>query len=241
MSWVFCVVHQSVNDCVPACAADFSAIGSRRAVSRWIATTLSGSERVNRGRVADAVDRGDVAVLGRECRGPVRRRVRTRGVDGLDDRRQVLPLDLDELRRVLRLVAGLGDHHRVGVADEPRRVGGERIPRRGDDGRAVGPLVHLRERQLADAVGDEIRAGEHRDHAGRLARGGGVDPDDARVRILRARERAVRLVRQGHVVGELPPPGHEVPVLEATDRLADPLALSGLEVFGCGAHCLWIE
>jgi hypothetical protein len=101
---------------------------------------------VDRDRVADAVDRSDVPVLGCEGGGPVRRRVRARGVDGLDDRREILPLDLHELRGILRLVAGFGDHHRIGIADEPRRVGGERIARRGDDRRAVGPLVHLRER-----------------------------------------------------------------------------------------------
>jgi hypothetical protein len=71
----------------------------------------------------------------------------------------------------------------------------------------------------AYARGDEVLAGDDRDHAG-SARGGDVDRRDARMQVRRAQELQHRLTRKRDVVREQTAPGQQRVVLDPLDRLA---------------------
>ena len=73
----------------------------------------------------------------------------------------------------------------------------------------------------ADLVGDRIRAGEHRDDAGRRERGGGVNLVDCGVRVGRAHEIGVGLARTIDVVDVAAPAGDKTKILFALDGCAD--------------------
>ena len=101
---------------------------------------------VARGGIAHAVERSDVAVFGDERFRPVHRCIGACGRGQVRIRRQRVPVDFDELGRVARLVAGLGDHHRHCVTYEADNVRSERVAWRYRHVSAAGALVHLRER-----------------------------------------------------------------------------------------------
>jgi hypothetical protein len=170
---------------------------------------------VDRGLVAE---RPGVALVARRLVVDLRRAGLQR-VGGIHDRGQHLVVDLDHLGRVLRLVRGLRDHQRDVVADVAHLALGQHPVRR---------LLHRRAVDAGDepAAGEavhalEVRAGEDRDYARRGLRARGVDLADARVRVRRAQEIRVRLVRLVDVVGELSRAGEEADILLALDRLAD--------------------
>ena len=104
-----------------------------------------------------------------------------RVLDGRD-RRQLLVVDLHELRGVLGDVARLGDDERHRIADDPHAVDGERVEQR---------VVQARERQQAhERVGERLHVGArvHRDDAGMAASRVDVDAADERVRERAAHE-----------------------------------------------------
>ena len=99
------------------------------------------------------------------------------------DRRQHLVVDLDQFGAVLGGGDALRHHHGDGLADETYLVGRQRIMRRREGLEAVAALERdfggmLRPHLVGDrlqAVGDEIAAGQHGEHAGRRHRRLGVD------------------------------------------------------------------
>jgi hypothetical protein len=103
-------------------------------------------------------------------RAPGRRRGRLRGVD---DRRQLLVVDLDQLGRVLRLQIGLGDDERDLVADVAHLLPGEHRMRRLVHRLAVLAVDQPAARQPADLRIDQLGAEHDVDDAGRLLRGVG--------------------------------------------------------------------
>ena len=132
-----------------------------------------------------------------------------------DDGRQWLVLDLDQVRRVLGQVTGLGD-------DE-----GDRLARVADDraGQALlgAGMLQLRmwdqEREVQVAEG-HVGGGVDGDHARQRPGGGGVNGMNARVREGRAHERAL----QGtipEIVRVAALPTQEPLVLEPLDALAE--------------------
>ena len=74
------------------------------------------------------------------------------------------------------------------------------------------------------AVGDRVRTREHRDHARRGERGGGLDAPDPGVRVGRAHEARVGLARQVDVVAVAAVADEQARVVLAEDRLADAVA-----------------
>ncbi len=151
--------------------------------------------------------------------GPVlvhaRRRVGERGV-GVDQRRQILDLELDALEDVLGLGAGGRDRERDRLADEAHLAVGQR-------------------RMLALAIARHGRARDHRiepvevdtrEHdvlfAGRLD-----DLDDAAVGDRAAEERDLALPRQEHVGDVVAASVQKAGVLLAEDAGADALLAAG--------------
>ena len=135
--------------------------------------------------------------------------------------RQHFVVHLDQLGGVPGLVVGLRDHHRDLVADVAdlalRHAGVRRLFHRlGVD---VGDQPAAG--QAADLGRGEILAGEYRHHPRRLQRLVLFDRLDFRVRVRRAHEAGVALVRQGHVVGVSAGAGEKTVILLALDRHAD--------------------
>ena len=132
---------------------------------------------------------------------------------GVDHGGQRLVADVDQLQRVLSLVAGLRHHHGNGVALVAHHVLG--------DGR-VGHGLHVGFRRNPGA-GDGrqralgVRAGVDRDDAGRGRGGGCVDASDASVSMGAAQDGGVHHAGQDYVVGVGRAAGYEARVLTAAD------------------------
>ena len=117
------------------------------------------------GQAGDLADDVRAVALVHERVGVLGRRV-------VDDRRQRLVVDVDELGRVLGEIAALGDHERDRVADEADLALGERRARRlraPRPDRRVPLLLH---------AGVQVGGGEHEPHARRGERRRRVDPAD---------------------------------------------------------------
>ncbi len=188
-----------------------------------------GGERgVGGGGVAEVPVEADVALGGV----PHERRAGGGGVGEAADGGQGLVVDLDEpgggagggLRR--------RDHHRDGIADVARHALREGGVRRLDHVRAVLALDEPPARDAAEVVGGDVVAGEHGEHAGGGERGGRVDLVDLGVRVHRAHEHRVALVRQRDVVGVRALAEQEAAVFLAPERRADALGR------GCRGHHL---
>jgi hypothetical protein len=139
------------------------------------------------------------------------------------DRGQHVVVDVDQTGG--RLGRGLGrrDHHGDRIADVADLALGERGVRRLDHGRAVLVLDQPAARQPAEPVGGDVVAGEHSDHAGGGLGGGGVDLLDLGVRVHRAHEHGVGLVRQDNVVDVVALAEQEPTIFLALDGCADAL------------------
>ena len=152
-----------------------------------------------------------------------RRAVGERGFR-VDDRVERLVVDGDELGRVLRRCARVGNDDSDRVALVARLVGRERAVHR--RGRVLGREPGGRKRSLP--VVREVGSGEHRDDA--FGRSGlrRVDALDGRVRVRAADDGHVDRPRKRHVVDEGAPSRQELAVLLARDALPDPaLCLGG--------------
>ena len=126
---------------------------------------------------------------------------------------QRLVADVDQLQRVLGLVAGLRYYHGHGVALVAHHVLG--------DGR-VGHRLHVGFRRNPGAGNGGqralgVRAGVDRDDAGGRCSGGSVNAGDAGVGVRAAQDGRVHHTRQGYVVGVGGAAGDEARVLAAAN------------------------
>jgi len=137
----------------------------------------------------------------------------------VDERRELLDLDDNELRGVRCQRRALGDDERDRLAHVAHAVAREHRMRDRHDVRAAR---HERER-----VGVEVGRRQHGTHPPRRERGRRVDPDDPRVRVEAARERGMQHPGQLHVVDELRLALQEALVLGARERTPDPAARPG--------------
>ena len=165
-------------------------------------------------------------------------RVRLHGGVEIDHRRQLLVFHLHLLGGVQRLGGGFRHHHGDRIADMHRPSRRERRAERhhhlgaaaADDGRVA--------RDAADAGRLDVLAREHRQHALGGARGVRLHRDDAGVRVRRAHERGIGLVRQPRVVDETAGAADERVVLDARFVLGaggENRVHAGLSAWGAGA------
>ena len=128
----------------------------------------------------------------------------------VDDDRQRVVVDVDQLDRVDGLGARLGDDHRDRLADEPDPVGRERRPGAGG--------VDLEEQVPRRQV--QVGGREDADDTRRRASGLDVGDVDPRVREGTSYERQVEGAVDDHVVDVVALALHEIGVLDARDRVA---------------------
>ena len=151
--------------------------------------------RVGRLLVALDLDEADVvrAIL------PHQRHAGLDGVAGRDDGRQRLVVDLDQFGSIDRLKIGLGNHEGDVVADHANAILDEAGIARPIARAAIAALEPAGHRQVAEAGGLVVGAGQHREHAGcgfGLRR---VDRADARMGMRRAQHIAERHAGKRHV------------------------------------------
>jgi hypothetical protein len=165
------------------------------------------------------LERPRVALVRAELLVDERRALRERRL-GVDDGRQRLVLDLDELRRVLGRAAARRRDHGDRVARVPRLVDRDRLVL--GRVRLLGRDPRARQRSLP-LVG-EIRAGPRGDDAGVGERGRHVHLRDARVRVRAAHDAEEHHPGGAHVVDPLRLALKELLVLLAVDRRTDAVA-----------------
>jgi len=144
------------------------------------------------------------------------RRIRGHRLERVDEDRQRLVLDLDELDRVGRDVALLGDDEGdLLVLEQHLLLGEHRLHVAGE------------RRHVVQIEGFEIRRGEHRDDAGQRLGLGGVDLPDAGVAVGRAHEVAVQQAERLHVVHVVALALDEADILDALALAAHALEAVG--------------
>ena len=148
------------------------------------------------------------------------RRVRRERSLGVDDRVERLVLHFDQVGAVLGQVAAVGEHDGDALADVANLVGRQQAPYV-----LVGGGAEVRQRvgQL-----DGLGAGHDHHDAGQLPRRLRVDADDPGVCVRASYERRVEHPGDAHVVDVVATATQELRILDAANRLADPLALSGV-------------
>jgi hypothetical protein len=176
-----------------------------------------GDSRVGRGGVADGPVIDQVVVgLGMELR-----RARFERADRIGHCRPLLVADRHLLGSVARLALGVGNDDRDGIADEAHAIDRERRPGAHLHRGAVLGLDHPAADQVADAVGLQLLAGEHADHARHRLRGLDVDAFDVGMRVRAPHERRVLHARHDHVVDIAAEAGDESLVFLARNPCAD--------------------
>ena len=147
--------------------------------------------------------------------------LRLRG-GGIGDRRQHLVIANHLLGRIAGLRQGFRHHHRDRVAHMAGLAGRQRRMRRHLHRAAVLGMDQPAADQVADLVGGELGAGEHRQHA--RHRGGGfvVDLLDTGMGVRRAHEIGMRLAGPRDIGGVVALAGDETLVLFTAHRRADP-------------------
>ena len=123
------------------------------------------------------------------------------GLGHLSDCRQVLVIDLDQLRGIFRLGQGLSDHYGDLLADVGHAVRGQRR----NCGRFVWFTVFLGDHppadRTADAIGREVCGDEDADHPRGGFRLADVDAVNLGMSIGRVQEAGIGLTRPINVVG----------------------------------------
>ena len=145
-------------------AARLHRVGGDPVDHRLVADDMGGpgERRVDRRPVADLVKKRLVAgVLV-----PYRRRVRRERGFGVDDGRQRLEIDVDQLGGIPRLVHALGDDERDRVSDIAHALARQQRLRADKGRRSVAPPAADRGQQGAEAAPGEILAGQHAEHTG---------------------------------------------------------------------------
>ena len=124
----------------------------------------------------------------------------------VDDDGELLPLDVDQLGRVLGLGAGARADHRDGLALPARPLDRHRVLPGG-----LHPLEAGQQPRPGRAVLGELGAG-HRAHDARMRRRRPcVDAEDARMAVGAAHERRMHHARQRDIVGVAAPTRHRPP------------------------------
>ncbi len=193
-------------------------VGGNPAVVELERNHVLGAGERGVGRVLVAHHQRERNVVGRLV--PHRGRARLHRIFDGDDGRQRLVVDLDQFGGVARLHRRFRDHEGDAVADRAHLVGFEDRTQRAEALRAAHILRHRR-REAAELVGDDIGAGEHREHALGRPSLGGVDAFDARMRMRRHDNGRVALVRQLDVVDIAAAAGDEARVLDPGHGLTD--------------------
>ena len=130
---------------------------------------------------------------------------------------QKLPVDLDQLQRVLGEIAAGRDHEGDRLADVADESGGEgRLQAGVGAGAGALPEPHGNPADRAEIVG-----GDHGRDAGKRARRPGADGRDPRVRMRRPENRRVQQAGQTDVGGVFPAPGQEPEVFLSLYGKAD--------------------
>ncbi len=135
----------------------------------------------------------------------------------VEQRRQFLDRDVDQIGGVFGDIGVDREHRGDRIADIAHALLGQhrlavRIERRD---RA---LAEIDRRHLGNVVG-----GPHREHAGQRARRRRIDRGDAAMRVSRAHDAHMELMRKIDVAGKRATPGNERRILKPRDGLADPL------------------
>ncbi len=157
------------------------------------------------------------------------RRILPRRRGGLDHGGQHVVIDLDRFGAVFGRIHRLGDHHRDGFADEPRFVGRQwkmrRFERRLAAFVAQLGLRRMRRPRLVrnglEPVGDDVGAGQHREHAGHGFGLVGCDGAQPRMRMRRTHHDGVDLARQIFIRRIAAAAAHQPQIFAAAHRLAD--------------------
>ena len=176
-----------------------------------------GETRLGLRRVADLVGERLVARIVV----PDRRRAGRERVVRRDQGGQGGVIDGDQLRRVPRLLDGLGDHESDRLADHPHAVSGQERLRRLETGRAVCAPGRHRRPHRAEPARREIVTRQDREHAGRRQRGFQVDRFYVGMRVGGAQDAGARLVRRVDVVEIAAPPPEQPVILVPPDGVAD--------------------
>ena len=124
------------------------------------------------------------------------------GTGHVDDGRQEIPFDPDQVHRVFGALGAVGHHHRDDLADIARAIPAERPLRRLadfelDDGRETGGHRAEERQRLHPAF--EVAERQHARDAWRRGRRRRVDAHDARVGVGRPEERRVEHTGHDHV------------------------------------------
>ena len=156
-------------------------------------------------------------------------RGRARVVEGrahVRDRRQHLPIDLDEGGGVLGHITAVGDHDDDGIADDAHLLLRQHVLHADLLDRGVGYI----ERQALLAASTSGRSAHVHTACtpGSCLRWSRIDRADAGVRMRAAREGCVQRVGGCEIVDELSLPGEQRRVLLALHRRPEPAAALGL-------------
>ena len=147
---------------------------------------------------------------------PDRRGVRQNGIRDRDHRRQRRIVDDDGLGGIARALGAFRDHECDRLADIANDVARQRVTGRHHERRGHRDMGH-RARQRANIVGGQFLSREHGRNAGHLARRIDADRGDARMRMRRTNDDAMKRVWR-HEIGDVAPaPPHEALVFESVD------------------------
>ncbi len=125
--------------------------------------------------------------------------VRRARLRGRDDDRQVFVFDHDLFAGIVRDRLGLRDDQRHRLTNKPHAVARQRRPLRRQKLEAVQSGTGILRGDWAIPCRIDIGAGQHRDYARQVESRLRIDRDDAGMRLVRAQEGAVGLVRQSPI------------------------------------------
>ena len=155
------------------------------------------------------------------CLRPHFRRVAREAVEQRHGR-QTLVVHREKFGGILGLLQGFGDDQRDAIADMAHEVLRQYRPQRTIVLRALRQAWKPRAWQAADFLLGYVLAGEHGQHAGRVASGSRVNAENFRVRVPRPHDIGEDHIRWRDVVDEAALSGQEAPILDTADGCADP-------------------
>ena len=130
-------------------------------------------------------------------------------------------VDRDVFGRIAGMVERVGNHHSHRIADVAYPIDCNRRPFRHVHRAGVAPLVGRHRRQRAKAVCGIVYTDQRRLNPGHGQRGAHVDATDVRVRVGRAHDRGVELMRKIEIVEIASAPHQQPRILPPPHRLAD--------------------